>query len=138
MLASRKPHILVVDDEPNVLQLIRIFLEGDGFKVETASGGKQALEIITRPDVLVDILITDILMPQMNGRDLATRISSIKPYIKVLFISAYSADVLIHYNLCPAGADYIKKPFTKLQLLERIGQVWTSSPQWKEIMARSA
>lgn len=138
MLAGRKPHVLVVDDEPSVLQLIRIFLEEDGIKVETASGGRQAVEIITRPDAQVDILITDILMPRMNGRDLATRISTIKPYIKVLFISAYSADVLNHYNLCPPGADYIKKPFTKLQLLERIGNVWASSPQWKEILARGA
>jgi DNA-binding response OmpR family regulator len=121
-----------------VRELIRIYLEEEGFKVHTADGGKQALEIITRPDILVDILITDILMPHMNGRDLATRVSSIKPYVKVLFISAYSADVLKHYNLCPDGADYIKKPFTKSQLLDRISNVSASSPQWKEILARNA
>lgn len=138
MLASRKPRILVVDDERSVRELIRINLESEGIKVYAAEGGKQALEICIKPDSAVDILITDILMPHMNGRDLANRISSIKPYIKVLFVSAYSAEILTQYNLCPEGADYIKKPFTKTQLLDRISRVWDSSPQWKEILARTA
>lgn len=138
MLANRKPRILVVDDEKSIRELIRIHLESEGIKVYSADGGKKALEICMAPDTAVDILITDILMPHMNGRELATRISMLKPYIKVLFVSAYSAEILTQYNLCPDGADYIKKPFTKTQLMERISRVWASSPQWKEILAKSA
>ena len=135
MLASKLPSILIVDDEKPIRELLAIYLEG--FKVYIAADGRQALEICSRPDLDLDILLTDILMPQMNGRELANRVCSIKPFIKVMFISAYSADILSHYNLCPDGADYIKKPFTRAELLDRISRVWASSPNWKELVSKS-
>lgn len=138
MLASRKPSILVVDDERSVRELIRLNLESDGFEVYTAGGGKEAIQIAADPETIIDILLTDILMPHMNGKELANRISSMKPFIKVLFVSAYSAEILSSHRLCPEGADYIKKPFTKEALLERISQVWTSSPKWTELVHKTS
>lgn len=134
VLTSKQPSILIVDDEKPIRDLLEIYLEG--FKVYVASDGRQALEICGRPDLDLDILVTDILMPQINGRELANRICSIKPFIKVLFISAYSAEILSHYNLCPDGADYIKKPFTRAVLLDRINRVWATSPHWKELVSK--
>lgn len=69
-----------------------------------------AIQLASDPENQFDILLTDIIMPQMNGRELANRLCSFKPFIKVLFVSAYSAEILKHHNLCPQGADYIKKP----------------------------
>jgi two-component system, cell cycle sensor histidine kinase and response regulator CckA len=135
---SKKPTILVVDDERSVRQLVSIYLESAGYEVHQANGGREALKVATAPDVMVDILVADIIMPFMNGGDLANRICSIKPNLKVLFMSAYSVEILSGQNLCPPGADYIRKPFTKELLLERITRVWAESPKWKALVAKPA
>lgn len=136
MLANKTPTFLVVDDESPVREIIQLHLESQGFQVFTADGGKAAIEIASRPETNIDILITDIIMPHMNGKDLANRISAIRPFIKVLFVSAYSAELLFSNNLCPEGCDIIRKPFTKEALLNRIGQLWASSPKWKELVSK--
>jgi two-component system cell cycle sensor histidine kinase/response regulator CckA len=133
MMENKKPAILVVDDERSVRELIALYLESAGYMVYQAEGGREAIALVTAPDIIVDLLITDIIMPFMNGGELANRISSIKPHIKVLFVSAYSAEILSRQNLCPAGADYIRKPFSREFLLNRVSQVWESSPKWKEL-----
>jgi two-component system, cell cycle sensor histidine kinase and response regulator CckA len=138
MLANRKPIILVVDDDQSVRELIVLFLETSGFTVFQAPGGHEALELVTSPDSMVDILVTDIIMPQMNGKELANRVSSLKPHIKVLFVSAYSAEILSSQNLCPTGADYIRKPFNKETLLNKITRVWVTSPKWRELVSKPA
>jgi two-component system cell cycle sensor histidine kinase/response regulator CckA len=136
MLAHRSPTILIVDDEKSVRELISLNLAANGYEVFQAEEGRQAIKIAADPEIHIDILITDIIMPQMNGRELANRVCSIKPFIKVLFISAYSAEILSNYNLCPDGADFIKKPFTMDTLVERIWRVWESSPKWKELISK--
>jgi CheY-like chemotaxis protein len=136
MVASRTPTILVVDDDRSVRDLIKRMLEPEGYSVLTADGGKAAIKIASDPDVLVDILVTDIIMPHMNGKELANRISSMKPYIKVIFISAYTADLILTHNLCPEGSDFIKKPFSKESLLEKISRVWSSSPKWLDLVSK--
>src|SRR4051812_45787486 len=109
MPSMQKPNILVVDDEQSVRDLIVLFLESAGYQVYKAGNGPEALQLFTAPDLIVDILITDIIMPHMHGRELANRICSIKPQIKVIFVSAYSADILSRQNLCPEGSDFIRK-----------------------------
>jgi two-component system, cell cycle sensor histidine kinase and response regulator CckA len=134
MLANRKPNILVVDDDQSVRELIVLFLETSGFTVYQAPGGHEAMQLVTTPDIIVDILITDIIMPRMNGKELANRVCSVKPHIKVLFVSAYSAEILSSQNLCPTGADYIRKPFNRETLLDKISKVWVMSPKWRELL----
>jgi CheY-like chemotaxis protein len=136
MLTNKKPAILVVDDEDAVRELVCLFLETSGFTVHKASGGREAINLVCQPDIVVDILLTDIIMPFMNGRELANRICSFKPHIKVIFISAYSAEILTSQNLCPSGSDYIRKPFSKESLVERISRVWALSPKWRELLAK--
>ncbi len=134
MLANRKPTILVVDDDQSVRELIVLFLETSGFMVYQAPGGHEAMVLVTTPDIIIDILVTDIIMPKMNGKELANRVSTIKPHIKVLFVSAYSAEILTSQNLCPSGADYIRKPFNREVLLDKISKVWAMSPKWRELV----
>lgn len=133
-VVNRKPIVLVVDDDASVRELIVLFLESSGFTVLQAPGGAEALELVTSPDSIVDILVTDIIMPKMNGKQLANRVCSIKPHIKVLFVSAYSAEILSSQNLCPTGSDYIRKPFTRETLLNKISRVWVTSPKWRELV----
>ena len=128
-----KPTILVVDDEKPIRDLIRLNLENEGYRVLEANDGREALEIALAPDSEVEILITDILMPYMNGKDLATRISSARPQIKVLFVSAYSADILTSMKLCPPGSDYIRKPFQRKELLSRLEGLHQSSRVWTAV-----
>jgi two-component system cell cycle sensor histidine kinase/response regulator CckA len=138
MSANKKPIILVVDDDAAIRDIVRRNLEEEGYQVYTADGGKAALLLVTEPDIQIDILITDILMPYMNGRDLANRISGIKTGIKVLFISAYTAEILTQNHMCPEGAELIKKPFTKATVLERVERVWADGVRWKELVGRRA
>lgn len=136
MLANRKPNILVVDDDQSVRELLVLFLETSGFTVFSAPGGHEAMIFATAPDTIVDILITDIIMPKMNGKELANRVCSINPHIKVLFVSAYSAEILSSQNLCPDGADYIRKPFNREGLLNKVSRLWAASPKWRELVSR--
>ncbi len=136
--SNYKPTILVVDDEGRIRDLIRIFLETAGYRVLDAEGGRQAILLASNPDANIEILVTDIIMPFMNGRELANRICSINPYIKVLFISAYAAEILRHHRLCPDGADFIRKPFTSEDLLTRISRILASGPKWKDLVASQA
>ena len=138
MLANRKPSVLVVDDEPNVLELIRMYLTDAGLDVFTADGGRAALGIAADRANPIDLLLTDVIMPYMNGWDLANRIYAVRPYIKVIFISAYSKEILAANRLCPNGTDLIRKPFSKEMLLDRISQVWAFSPKWRELIANRA
>jgi two-component system, cell cycle sensor histidine kinase and response regulator CckA len=114
---------LVVDDEEDVRTIVRLMLENDGFEVMDASGGREALQIVSNADNPISILITDVLMPQMNGRDLANRVASIRPGIKVLFISAYSAEILSNYQIDAERTDFLRKPFDKKALLARIDKL---------------
>ncbi len=125
-----------MDDEKSVRDLIQRILESAGFAVYAVAGGREAIHAAADPDLPIDILVTDILMPYMNGKDLATRISSMRPLIKVVFVSAYSAGILTTHHLCPEGADFIKKPFTGHLLLERIDRVWAASPRWTDLVAK--
>lgn len=120
---SSKPLILIVDDEEDVRSIVRLMLENDGFQVMDASGGREALQIASNADNAISLLITDVLMPQMNGRDLANRIASIRPGIKVLFISAYSAEILSNYQIDPERTEFLRKPFDKKALLARIDKL---------------
>lgn len=123
MNKSRKPLVLLVDDEQDVRSVVRLMLEDGGYEVMEADGGKEALRLVSDFDNPITLLITDVLMPYMNGRDLANRITSIRPGIKVLFISAYSAEILSSYQIDPERTDFIRKPFDKKALLARIDKL---------------
>jgi two-component system cell cycle sensor histidine kinase/response regulator CckA len=138
LIAGRKPTLLVVDDERSVREFICLNLRDEGFEVYDAKSGRDALLIASARESNIDILISDIIMPLMNGRDLANRISSIKPFIKVLFMSAYSAEILADFKMCPDAADFIKKPFKMSELLGRIDRVWAASPKWKDLVPNHA
>jgi two-component system, cell cycle sensor histidine kinase and response regulator CckA len=114
--ASRRS-VLLVEDEERLRKLVRFTLEGQGFAVAEAPGGEAALRLMT-PDRAVDVLITDLVMPGIDGRELATRVRAARPEAAVVFISGYVPDHRRIEGL--AGALFLPKPFTPLDLVKTV------------------
>jgi two-component system, cell cycle sensor histidine kinase and response regulator CckA len=111
--------ILLVEDEEAVRALTGEVLRRQGYEVIEAEHGKQALELVQRLSAEIHLLLTDIVMPYMNGRDLAEQISSLRPRTKVLFMSGYTDHAAVHRELS-AGAPFLQKPFTPDALARKV------------------
>jgi CheY-like chemotaxis protein len=105
-----KAVILIVDDESDAREFLKVLLESDGYAVIEAGSGKAALEIAGRSEEPLSLMITDLLMPHMHGRDLALRIRSMLPHLKILYMSGYSPEILADLNLCPDPGALMRKP----------------------------
>lgn len=112
--------ILVVDDEEPLLAMISIVLEDLGYTVITASNPFTAIEIAEKLDKQPDLLLSDVIMPGMNGRILADRISSIFPGIALIFMSGYTDEIITHHNIKKESAAFIQKPFLNSALAQKI------------------
>jgi CheY-like chemotaxis protein len=114
--------ILVVDDDPVVLALARDILAGEGYRVFEAAGGEDALRIAEEFAGPIHLLLTDVVMPGMSGRELADRLRSIRRETKVLFMSAFSAEFLADYGVI-SGDPLITKPFTLADLAHKVREI---------------
>jgi two-component system cell cycle sensor histidine kinase/response regulator CckA len=132
------PTLLVVDDEKVVRDLVRRQLEFAGYPVLDAAGGREAIQLILEQGAPIGLLITDVLMPYMNGRDLATRVSIIRPDLKVLFISAYSADILSGFGVGPPGVEFLRKPFKHGELAMRVDKLLSVGRTWRQLNSHAA
>lgn len=114
--------ILVVDDEPLVLALIARVLIGAGFQVITASEPAQALATCQDREIRIDLMLTDLMMPGMNGRELRDRVVEIRPDLPVTYMSGY-ADSWACQLMGPDAADVLLKPFGIASLLTTVKNV---------------
>jgi PAS domain S-box-containing protein len=112
--------ILLVEDSDAVRNLAKRILRGLGYTVLTAHDGREALELTSTDHSRIDLLLTDVVMPNMCGRQLAEAITTRRPSIKVLYMSGYTDDVIIQKGVNERGADFIEKPFTAALLGERV------------------
>lgn len=110
--------VLVVDDEPSLLSLDERILERENFELAFAASGPEAIALVDALGRLPDLLITDFLMPGMNGRELADQLRSRKPGLKVLFQTGYSDRLFGPRELLEPGTAFIEKPFTSRGLRE--------------------
>lgn len=115
--------VLIVEDESAILELGLTMLEKLGYKVLTAGTPGEALEAAGAHPQTVDLLITDVVMPEMNGRDLAGRIAALYPQIKILFMSGYTANVIAHHGVLDEGVNFLQKPFSVHELAVKTRQV---------------
>jgi len=115
--------ILLVDDEPSVRNIARIMLEAAGYVVMDASGGEEALSIAAARWVTVSLLVTDVVMPRMSGNELARRLQEISPAVRVLYVSGYTADVISNHGILDTGVDYLQKPFSSFELLNKVREI---------------
>ena len=115
--------ILVVEDEAAVRSALERMLIAGGYKVVTAPNGTEALKLFVARNDDIDLLITDLVMPGMGGRDLARQCSAIRDSLKVIYISGYTRDSLLSPQTFEEGTEFIEKPFRSDAILDRIAQV---------------
>jgi CheY-like chemotaxis protein len=120
--------ILVVEDEPVVRELAAQILRGRGYTVYEASGGEEALAILKSRSEPVDLLLTDVVMPGMNGRILAERVREIRSEIRVLFVSGYLDRGGGGPQMLPADAAFLEKPYVPVRLIEAVQRVLDGAP----------
>jgi CheY-like chemotaxis protein len=103
--------ILVVEDEESVRRLVRVVLEREGYRVLQATNGVEAMRLLEDPSLSLDILLTDVMMPQMGGRELAERLLAVQPDLSVIFMSGYVADRATLTGVAERKAPLLQKPF---------------------------
>ncbi len=125
-IESHGETVLIVEDEQTILDLARSILENKGYQVICASSPLQALKIANQVEHKIDLLLTDVIMPEMDGHTLSERLRSHLPELRVLFMSGYPADVLASRGVMQDGVNYLQKPFAYRDLLTRVHQALAS------------
>jgi len=115
--------ILLAEDNEQVCELAHAILERQGYTVLTAENGKEALAILESHDGPLHLLLTDVVMPEMNGRDLFASAAERHPGLKVLYMSGYTDNVIAHRGVLDEGVAFIQKPFTVQQLATKVREV---------------
>lgn len=115
--------VFLVEDEPSILSMGVAMLERLGYQVLSASRPLEAMNLAERHQGTIDLLITDVIMPEMNGRDLADKLSQRYPEIKCLFMSGYTADVIAHNGILDQGLYFMQKPFSMMDLSVNVRRV---------------
>jgi PAS domain S-box-containing protein len=120
--------VLVVEDEDGVRELVRQILQERGHAVLTARHGRDALMIAERYERDIDLLVTDVVMPQMGGGELVERLTARRPNLKVLYMSGYTNDEVLGRGVEESAAAFLHKPFTADQLMARVREVLDRTP----------
>jgi len=115
--------VLVVEDEKMLLEFVGTVLEEQGYKILAAGTPADALTITREYNSPIHLLITDVVMPGMNGRELKEAITPLYPDIKTLYVSGYTANVIAHRGMLDEGTAFLQKPFTVNALIVRVRQV---------------
>jgi PAS domain S-box-containing protein len=125
--------ILLVEDEANLRYLARQYLEKQGYKVIEAADGAVAMQIAVAHEKVIHLLLTDVIMPGMNGRELAQHICEIRPNVKVLYMSGYTENVIGHNGMLDAGVRLLQKPFNLRDLKSKVREVLDATPTPPEV-----
>ena len=104
--------MLLVEDEAMLLKLAKTMLEKLGYRVLSASTPVEAIRLAREHAGTIHLLLTDVVMPEMNGRDLARQLLSLYPGLKCLFMSGYTANVIASHGVLEEGVHFIQKPFS--------------------------
>jgi PAS domain S-box-containing protein len=115
--------ILVVEDEAGIRALVRKILRRQGYQVLEAPNGPEAIQVCSQHKGTIDLLVTDVMMPQMSGRELAERLTAMRQDLKVLFVSGYTDDAMLQSGSFPLGTAFLQKPFTLGSLLGKVREV---------------
>jgi PAS domain S-box-containing protein len=123
IMATGNETVLLAEDEDGVRALSRIILQKQGYKVLEARHGGEALFVGEQHAGPIDLLIADLVMPHMNGHQLAERLASTRPNMKVLFMSGYTDDAVVRHGVLEPGLPFLQKPFTPSGLAQKVREV---------------
>jgi CheY-like chemotaxis protein len=115
--------VLLVEDEQAVRKLSRFVLESSGYMVLEASGGPDALAIAQSHAGAIDLLVTDVVMPRMSGRQLANALGQLRPATRVLFMSGYTDEAILRHGVTEASPGFLQKPFSPIGLARKVREV---------------
>ena len=115
--------ILIAEDDDSIRKMIHLFLEPMGYTVLLARNGEEAVKVSREHDGKIDILLTDVIMPNLNGQELANELKSSRPDMAVIFMSGYTDDVVAHHGVLTPGVNFIQKPITLSRLAHKLREV---------------
>ncbi|PWU11468.1 MAG: hypothetical protein C5B51_02600 [Terriglobia bacterium] len=115
--------ILLVEDQNPVRELAKRFLEMHGYTVLEAAGGPEALRLSRSYTKPIHLLVTDVIMPRMSGRELALQLATERPDMKVLYMSGHTEDAIAHHGVLEDSMEFLEKPFTRQQLVGRVSRI---------------
>ncbi|WP_310600554.1 PAS domain S-box protein [Desulfobulbus sp.] len=117
---GRGETILLVEDDPSLLALGQSMLKKLGYNALTAPSPEKAMSLVGQYPGRIDLLITDVIMPGMNGKELADRLTAVFPALRVIYMSGYTADVIAHHGVLDQQLQFLPKPFSTMKLAEKI------------------
>jgi len=123
--------VLLVEDELQLLDLTRHMLEESGYRVLSASSPAEAIALAHADDLRLDLLLTDVVMPEMHGKELAEKLAGKHPHLKTVFMSGYTADVIAQHGLLKKDISFLQKPFSSARLLRKLRDVLDGG-SWQE------
>src|SRR5439155_17662535 len=112
--------VLVVEDEPQVRRLIQRLLGENGYTVLAAGDGEEALEVARTHAGAIQLLLTDVVLPRMSGREVARRLDTHRPGLPVLYMSGHTEDAIVERGVLEPGLDFLPKPYTAPEVLRRV------------------
>jgi DNA-binding response OmpR family regulator len=115
--------ILLVEDDPQLNQLASSVLAHCGYKVLAAANAEEGLAVCRTHPHEIHLLVTDVVMPKMNGRQLAEQVAQIRPSVKLLYVSGYTSNAIVHYGVLDAGLWFLPKPFSLAALVAKVREV---------------
>jgi two-component system cell cycle sensor histidine kinase/response regulator CckA len=121
--------ILFVEDEESVRELVSEYLRGRGYTILEAPDGVQALELAEKHPGKIHLLITDVVMPRVSGRELATRLTAARAGLKVLYISGYTDDSIFRHGVLEGGMSFLQKPFNLKAIAQKVREVLDGVPE---------
>lgn len=123
MLPRGGETVLIVEDEPLVRALAKEAIRAQGYTVLEACSGKDALKIAEEYSGDIHLILTDVVMPHMNGKHLVEQLQQRRSGIKVLYMSGYTENGIVHHGILEAGLSFLQKPFTTEALLRKVREV---------------
>lgn len=118
--------ILVLEDDELVRQTVAHALSAIGYTPLVASSPEEAIDLCSRSDSEIRLVLTDVIMPRVNGAQIQERLKVLRPDLKVLYMSGYTANVISNHGVLKHGINFIQKPFTLEQLAQKLDEILTA------------